>query len=57
MTLQSSWRKKKEYVGPSLNEKKNMIVGVTQMWEAMCKKVRSCIEDFLQILDNYVIMR
>jgi len=57
MTLQSSWKKKKEYVGPSLNEKKNMIVGVTQMWEAMCKKVRSCIEDFLQILDNYVIMR
>jgi len=29
----------------------------SQMWGAMCKKVGSCIEDFVQILDNYVIMR
>jgi len=29
----------------------------TKMWGAIYKNVGSCIEDFVQILDNYVIMK
>jgi len=34
-----------------------MTAGITHMWGTICKKVGSYIGDFVQILDNYVIMR